>query len=343
MDGGLFKTGRLRAKRRTTPVTVRELQYADDNATPVDTVVDLQTTVDVFDGAYSHFGLTSNTGKTKILAQGAPGDHPPDTSTVRLHGEVLETVEAFPYLGSYLSCDSSMRKDIDNRIRAAHTAFGRISKRVFLNHDLNLQTKISVFRAIVLSTLLYGSELWVLYRRDIKRLESFQQQKLRAIMKIKRQDRVSNEAVLLRANLPSIETTVAGHRLRWVGHVSRMPETRLPRQILFSQLESGTRPRGAPRRRFRDQLKDTLLRCAIDQDSWEHLAEDRAKWRRTVMQGTAHMEDQRRAEAEAKRQQRKERLLRPCPPPTLPCRKCHKLFHTRLGLSSHTRHRHPND
>ncbi|KAI8495242.1 transcription termination factor, RNA polymerase II [Branchiostoma belcheri] len=122
-------------------------------------------------------------------------------------------------------------------------------------------------------------------------------------MKIKRQDRVSNEAVLLRANLPSIETTVAGHRLRWVGHVSRMPETRLPRQILFSQLESGTRPRGAPRRRFRDQLKDTLLRCANDQDSWEHLAEDRAKWRRTVMQGTAHMEDQRRAEAEAKRQQ----------------------------------------
>ncbi|KAI8484623.1 hypothetical protein Bbelb_375640 [Branchiostoma belcheri] len=104
------------------------------------------------------------------------------------------------------------------------------------------------------------------------------------------QDRVSDETVLLRADLPSIETTVAGHRLRWG----------LPRQILFSQLESGTRPRGAPRRRFRDQLKDTLLRCAIDQDSWEHLAEDRAKWRRTVMQGTAHMEDQRRAEAEAK-------------------------------------------
>ncbi|KAI8498430.1 hypothetical protein Bbelb_236320 [Branchiostoma belcheri] len=76
---------------------------------------------------------------------------------------------------------------------------------------------------------------------------------------------------------------------------------------------------GAPRRRFRDQLKDTLLRCAVDQDSWEHLAEDRAKWRRTVMQGTAHMEDQRRAEAEAKRQQRKERLFCPRTPPTLPC------------------------
>ncbi|KAI8485894.1 hypothetical protein Bbelb_364460 [Branchiostoma belcheri] len=101
----------------------------------------------------------------------------------------------------------------------------------------------------------------------------------------------------------SIETTVAGHRLRWAGHVSRRPETRLPRQILFSQLESGTRPREALWR-FRDQLKDTLLRCGIDQDSWKHLAEYRTKRRRTVMQGAAHMEEQHRAEAEAKRQQR---------------------------------------
>ncbi|KAI8503939.1 hypothetical protein Bbelb_180070 [Branchiostoma belcheri] len=196
-----------------------------------------------FRDAYSRFGLTSNTGKTKILAQGVPGQPPPDTSNVRLHGEVLETVEAFQYLGSYLSSDCTMQKDIDNRICAAHAAFGRIAKRVFLNHDLSLQTKIMVFQAIVLSTLLYGSEL--------------------------------------------IETTVARHRLRWAGHVRRMPTTRLPRQILFSQLESGTRPRGAPK----------------------HPREDRTAWRSTVAQGTTHMETQRRTTAEAKRRKRQERLL----------------------------------
>ncbi|CAH1256683.1 Hypp1699 [Branchiostoma lanceolatum] len=228
MDGGLFNTGRLRARRLFTMFNVRELQYADDNATPVDTVDALHTTVSAFDGAYSRFGLTSNVGKTKILAQGAPGQPPPDTSNVCLRGQALETVEefpafdgaysrfgltsnvgktkilaqgapgqpppdtsnvclrgqaletveAFPYLGSYLSNDCTAQKDIDNRIRAAHAAFGRLSKRVFLNHDPNLNTKIMVFRAIVLSTLLYGSEVWVLYRSDIKKLERFQQQKL---------------------------------------------------------------------------------------------------------------------------------------------------------------------
>ncbi|CAH1249934.1 Hypp8727 [Branchiostoma lanceolatum] len=341
MDGGLFNTGRLRARRLSTMFNVRELQYADDNATPVDTVDALHATVSAFDGAYSRFGLTSNVGKTKILAQGAPGQPPPDTSNVCLRCQPLETVEAFPYLGSYLSNDCTAQKDIDNRIRAAHAAFGRLSKRVFLNHDLNLNTKIMVFRAIVLSTLLYGSEVWVLYRSDIKKLERFQQQKLRAILKVKWQDLVTNEAVLLRANLPSIETTMARHRLRWAGHVRRMPATRLPRQILFSQLEHGTRSRGAPKRRFRDQLKATLLHCDIDHANWETLAEDRTKWRRSITLGTEYMENQRRYKEETKRQRRKERLLQPRSPPTLRCTKCPRLFHTALGLGSHTRHFHP--
>ncbi|KAI8484543.1 hypothetical protein Bbelb_378140 [Branchiostoma belcheri] len=89
---------------------------------------------------------------------------------------------------------------------------------------------------------------------------------------------------VLRANLPSIETTV------W-------------QDTTFAGQDTS----------------DTLLRCGIDEDNWEHLAEDRTKRRRIVMQGTAYMEEQRRTEAEAKRQERKERLLLLRPPPTLPC------------------------
>ena len=255
------------------------MQCAEDNVTPADSVTALQTTIDIFDGAYSNFGLTPNTGKTKILSQGAPGYPPPDTCNVRLHGEVLETVDAFPYLGSYLSNDCTVCKDIDNRIRAAHGALGRLSKRVFRNNDLSLQTKIMVFQAIVLPTLLYGSELCVLYSSDIRWLERFQQQKLRAILKIKWQARVSNESVLLQANLPSNETTMTQQRLRWAGHASSMPTTRLPRKILFSLLEEGTRSRGDPKGGFRDELRATLGSCNIVPDGWETFAEDRKGYR----------------------------------------------------------------
>ncbi|KAG7453856.1 hypothetical protein JOB18_025733 [Solea senegalensis] len=91
-------------------------------------------------------------------------------------------------------------------------------------------------------------------------------------------DLISIESVLARASLPSIESAVALHRLRWAGHVIRMSTARLPRQILFNQLESGTRSGGAPKRRFCDQLKATLLRCGIDHANWETPAEDCTEW-----------------------------------------------------------------
>ncbi|CAH1250247.1 Hypp8829 [Branchiostoma lanceolatum] len=336
MDGGLFNTGRLRARRLSTVINVRELQYADDNATPVDTVDALHTAVSAFDGTYSRFGLTSNVGKTKILAQGAPGQPPPDTSNVCLRGQALETVEAFPYLGSYLSNDCTAQKDIDNKIRAEHAAFGRLSKRASLNHDLNLNTKIMVFRAIVLSTLLYFSEVWVLYRSDIKQLERFQQQKLRVILKVKWQDLVTNEAVLLRANL-------SASRLRWhdIASAGRDTSGECPQLDSPASFRNLNMAQGAHKRRFRDQLKATLLHCDIDHANWETLAEDRTKWRHSITLGTDYMENQRRHKEETKRQRRNERLFQPRSPPTLRCTKCPRLFHTALGLGSHTRHFNP--
>ena len=239
MDGGLFNARRIHTKTATSLIKIRELQYDEDNATPVDTVSALQEIIELYDGAYTHYGLTANTGKTKILSQGISGQHKADTSDITLHGQPLETVKHFLYLGSFLCNDGSAKKDIDNRIRAAHASFGSLSKWVFLNHGLHLQIKITVFKAIVISTLLYGCELWVLYRSDLRKLELFQQQKLQTLLKIRRLERMSNESVLLRVGLPGIESVIAVHRLCWIGHFSRIPETRLPKQILFSQLEAG--------------------------------------------------------------------------------------------------------
>ncbi|XP_076043675.1 uncharacterized protein LOC143026786 [Oratosquilla oratoria] len=81
---------------------------------------------------------------------------------------------------------------------------------------------------------------------DLKKLEQFHQKKLRAIMKIKWSDCVPNIAVLERANVTSIEAMIMKHCLRWSGHVVWMEDTRLPKKILFSELDTGDRPRGCP-------------------------------------------------------------------------------------------------
>ena len=95
----------------------------------------------------------------------------------------------------------------------------------------------------------YGAETWVLYRKQIRLLERFKQRCLRSILGIKWQDRVSNEEVLKRASLPSIESILLQVQLRWAGHVTRMQDVRMPKAVFFSELQEGECGRGAPKKR----------------------------------------------------------------------------------------------
>jgi len=50
---------------------------------------------------------------------------------------------------------------------------------------------------------------------------------------------------------PTITETIKLNRLRWFGHVQRMEENRIPKKVLYMNLEA-TRLRGRPRNRWQD-------------------------------------------------------------------------------------------
>ena len=82
--------------------------------------------------------------------------------------------------------------------------------------------------------------------------------------------------------LPSMEDHLIRKNLCWAGHLLRMPTDRLPRQVLYSQLPDGQRPRGCPRLRYKDIIKRNLKTRDIDTNSWKSLALQRDLWRDTV-------------------------------------------------------------
>ncbi|KAJ8385565.1 hypothetical protein AAFF_G00185190 [Aldrovandia affinis] len=82
-------------------------------------------------------------------------------------------------------------------------SFDWLHMQVWQNHSLHQITKIQEYRAVV-STLLYGS--WVLYKRHIRLLECFQQRCLRSIMNIRWQDYITNNVVLEKDQMPSMES-----------------------------------------------------------------------------------------------------------------------------------------
>ena len=84
-----------------------------------------------------------------------------------------------------------------------------------------------------------GSEKWVTYIRHERRLNTFYPRSIRRILGKSWEDRVSNAEVLSRAGLPSMYTLLRQRRLRWPGHVHRMNDGRIPKDIIYGELASG--------------------------------------------------------------------------------------------------------
>ena len=253
LDGGLFNLRRLQAKTKTSSAMISALQYADDAAFPSHTADGLQRSLDVMSETYLRAGLIINTTKTEILSTPSP-----DVLTFSISGNQLKNSENFTYLGSNLSFSGDLTNEIQRRINLASSAFGRLSKRVFGKKNLTIYTKIVVYNAVVISTILYGCVTWVPYRRHIRLLESFHIRRLQLILGLRCWHKVTHSEIRSRAGTPTIESMLLHRQLRWLGHVIRLPHC-----VLYGQVKLGRRSVGGQKKRFKDHIKSILKTCNI--------------------------------------------------------------------------------
>ena len=165
---------------------------------------DLQAMLNSFSDASKQFGLSISLEKTEVLFQRAPNSVAPQPA-IFIDDVELKVVDSFKYLESMISVDGSLDKEIAYRISKASQALGRLRNKLLNHHNVTLATKLKVYRAVVLSSLLYGCETWTVYRRHLKQLERFHQRALRSILGIRWQDRTTNTEVFKRTNCISIE------------------------------------------------------------------------------------------------------------------------------------------
>ena len=167
-------------------------------------------------------------------------------------------------------------------------------------------TKICVYQAYVLSTLLYSSEAWTTYTRQERKLNSFHLRCLRRILEISWQDKITNTEVLERASSFSMYTLLSQQRLRWLGHVHRMANGSIPKDMLYRELVTGTRTVGRPYLRYRDTCKRDMKVAGMDTTTWEAAADDRGQWRAVVKAGMRRGEENRYVHEAVKRERGEE-------------------------------------
>lgn len=296
-DGKFFDIRRLKAKSKVFLEYLREAQYADDIAIVSNTGPGLQTLLTSYNLTSNRFGLKINAKKTETMCIGPE-------MTFYVDETPLENVNRFKYLGSFISSDCTMKQEITARIQATSCAFGRLKDRVFNNRDLAMITKMKVYKQCLIPILLYGSETWTLYAHEIRQLRTLQQRHIRSILKIKWDDFVSNEEVLRRSNVEDIEISLAKSKLRWLGHVLRMDDSRAVKKLFYGERTDGSRPVGRPKLRFKDNLK-SLLKIGNLLDVWQEEALDRVRWRSRIMHVCAKLNEKRVRSYERRKEKRK--------------------------------------
>ena len=161
--------------------------------------------------------------------------------------------------------------------------------------------QLKVYKAVVLLTLLYACKTWTVYQRHAKRLNLFHTSCLRKLLKIKWPERIPDTEVLKRAAMQSVHTLLNWHTCYQDAWGTFAKENTLWRTRNGQTLHWWSEE--AKQRHPQTFLKD----FNIPTESWEQIAQDRAKWRGLIRRGGSEYEAKRISEAEQKRAQRKAR------------------------------------
>ena len=145
---------------------------------------------------------------------------------------------------------------------------------MFRSPAIDKRVKAVVYKAVVLTVLLYGCEVWGLTKRLWQKLRSFHMDCVRTIGGIHmwhvQEYHISNPTILERTELRNIEVYVYRRQLRWLGHVSRMPWDRLPRKFLSSWVYS-PRPTGGQVYRWGQGMEKAVSEIGLGATEWEEV------------------------------------------------------------------------
>ena len=126
---------------------------------------------------------------------------------------------------------------------------------------------------------------------------------------------MTHSEIRSRAGNPTIESMLLHRQLRWLGHVIRMPHSRLPHCVLYGQLRLGRRSVGGQKKRFKDHIKSILKKCNIPFSRLETLASERSTWRSTCAFGMSFFDDEYDRAAALRRSRRHQHAPVLCPIP----------------------------
>ena len=156
------------------------------------------------------FGLKLNSQKMKIMASG------PITS-LEIDGETVETVAHFIFGGSKITADCS--HEIKRHLLLGWKVMSSLDS-ILKSRDITLSTKVHLVKAIVCLVVTYGCESWTIKKAEHQRIDAFEVQCWRRLLRVPWTARRSNQSILKEISPGiSLEGMMVKLKLQYFGHL----------------------------------------------------------------------------------------------------------------------------
>ena len=157
-------------------------------------------------------GLKLNIQKTKIMASS------PITSW-EIDGEIVETVSDFILGGSKITADGDCSHEIKRRLLLGRKFMTNLDS-ILKSRDITLPTKVCLVKAMIFPVVVYGCESWTVKKAERQRIDAFELQCWRRLLRIPWTARRSNQCILKEINPGiSLEGMMLKLKLQYFGHL----------------------------------------------------------------------------------------------------------------------------
>ena len=160
-------------------------------------------------------GLNLNIQKTKIMA------YSPITSW-QIHGETMETMTDFIFLGSKITADGDCSYEIKIHLLLGRKAMTNLDS-ILKSRDITLPTKVRLVKAMVFPLVMCGCENWAIKRAEHQRTGAFKLWCWRRLWRVSCTARRSNQSILMEIN-PECSLEGLMLKLQYFGHLIKVGE-----------------------------------------------------------------------------------------------------------------------
>ena len=116
-------------------------------------------------------------------------------TSCQIDGETVETVVDFIFLGSKITADGDLSREIKRRLHLGRKVMNNLDS-ILKSRDITLSTKVHLVKAMVFPIVMYECESWTIKKAEFRRIDVFELWCWRRLLRVPWTARRSNHSIL---------------------------------------------------------------------------------------------------------------------------------------------------